>query len=227
MNPCERADSLLSFYVEEELSPAENKFVSGHLVACSRCRQSEKDLRLVMKQIQHLPKATVSDGFTERVLDNALGRAPAGIEEPVYETRSSFVSQWGAPVAMAAALGIVAFLGLTQFGPRSGDVFRADNVTSTPVEGENAALDQDALDQNGTPSADLSADVDNNLTSEENRAFATVSAPHLQPLSDSPPTTLGTQYVLEDWVLSEPTGGGDRVLTRVGTEKSDRVLVTF
>jgi len=39
MNPCERTDSLLSFFLDDELSPAERRFVEGHLTACPRCRR--------------------------------------------------------------------------------------------------------------------------------------------------------------------------------------------
>ena len=69
MNPCQRVDSLLSFFINDECSPAENRFVEGHLVACARCRRERRDLEAMMARVRDLPRCRVSEGFTDRVLE--------------------------------------------------------------------------------------------------------------------------------------------------------------
>ena len=94
-----------------------------------------------------------------------------------------------------------------------------DGEAATPAEGGEAAPAEGGLVQGGpaavVPDAVSLADVH----------------PSLRDLdSEQPATALGLasdQYVLEDWTSFQPTGGGDAILSRVGANPQDKVVVTF
>jgi len=214
MNPCQRIESLMSFYVDDECSPAERKLVDGHVVTCPRCRAQMSDLTRLMRRVKLLPVSTVSEGFTGRVLDEALGRPAAGLEEPVVPLPRSALRTWVPAVTAAAALLAVAWVGLR--GPRT----EVPHAGRRPVAGEpgggihmaeRVPVVSEEIPVSGALVVDVLTDLD----------------PALEATGNPAPVSLGTRYVLEDWILREPAGGGDPVLTRVAAPARDRVTVSF
>ena len=205
MNPCERTDSLLSFFLDDEVSPAERRFVEGHLTACPRCREQLRELGVVMNRLRRLPAISVSDGFTESVVASVLGRPAAGLEEPLFVRRPGVFARWAPPLAAAAAIGAVAILGVMRWYDPAQET--ASGPVSPPIVATAVSTDD------GSPGAVV------HVLGE--------SDPGFQSVADSPPTSLGAMYVREDWVLTRPTGGGEPVLTRVGATPDGKVLVSF
>jgi len=209
MNPCERTDSLLSFFIDDELSPAERRFVEGHLVACPRCRRQRDDLGTVLDRVRRLPRIVAGPDFTERVLAEAMGRPAAGLEEPVVPLRPPSFPRWAPPLAAAAALGVLAFLAVTRWigpgtAPQPVAVLEAPSTILAP---EGTALSGVV----GEPVVHVFGESD----------------PSLQLAETTPPTSLGARYVREDWMFTRPTGGGEPVLTRVGVTPDHKVVVSF
>ena len=60
MKPCDRLDTLLSAYLETETSPAETRFVDGHMAACARCRKQVEDISRLIEQLSTLPRIQTS-----------------------------------------------------------------------------------------------------------------------------------------------------------------------
>ena len=209
-NPCERTDSLLSAFIEDEASPAEHRFVDGHLAACGRCRKEHRAMTRLLHQLKLAPQVNVSEGFTERVLDDALGRSASGLDEPLVPSRPSPARTWTPAMAMAAALAFAVYLGATNLPRLFQD--QAPPVAVTSPEETDAP---EELVTNIPESRSL-ADKDPSLMAIE---------------TEKPALGVGMaseEYVLEDWVLNRPTGGGDPVLTRVSSAGTkDRIVVTY
>jgi hypothetical protein len=220
MNPCQRVDSLLSAYIESETSPAESRFIDGHLTVCPRCREQIAGMEALLVRLSRVPGPRVSGDFTQRVLASVKDLPPAGLEVPVVPLPSRGAAWWGVPLAAAAALA-VAFLGISQFRspePRTGPT-RAERSLSAAPAPQLAARN---------PGAIASQPVDFGPTPP----VATISDlyPGIDAEVEGPGQSLGMaqdSYALEDWILREPPGGGDAVLTRVGSDPTAKVVVTF
>lgn len=211
MNHCDHVDSLLSAYVEGEASPAETRFIDGHLALCTRCRSQLHEMRSLLHLLSETPRVTVGPDFTERVLARTRDREPAGLDEPVVIPLPAPRSMWAVPLAAAAALALV-LLATTQLGPRTaGDTeLVAQGVvgTSSAPTGTEAA-----------PSLPLFPEVDE----------LTNYIPELDQ-TEGEVQSLGTArdaYVLEAYELRTPAGGSEPVLTRVSAGSGDKVVVTF
>ncbi len=210
MRSCDRVDSLLSAYIEEDASPAETRFVDGHLLACGRCRQQIAEVRETLRRVQALPRTTVSDGFTERVLARTHGLEPAGLDEPVVPEIHGNASRWLMPLAAAAALAL-ALLGVNQ-------------VLTPGTDSTN--LGQDIR------SVELAERVPN--ASGDARPADIPQVTSLQGLHPgiangeaTPIGMAGDTYVLESFTLRQPTGGGTPILTRASATSESKVMVTF
>lgn len=210
MNPCERLDSLLSAFLEDETSPAETRFVEDHLVRCTRCREQVAGTRALLDRLHHLPARPVSEGFTDRVLTRVRGLAPADLEAPpavVHLPVRRTAPAWAVPLAAAAALA-VALLGIPQL--RSGQ-------TTTPVETAQ------------TPSAQ--APLNGIASNLPEAASNPVPPPKVMTLGPSEgQVSVGMvrdAYVLEAYELREPAGGGAPIVTPVRADEKSRVMVAF
>lgn len=221
MKPCHRVDSLLSAYLDHEASPAEIRFVEEHLESCARCRASVHDLTALLPRLSRLPRVAVSDGFTGRVLAEVKGLAAPDFDEPVVPRLRPRAAAWGLPLAAAAAL-VLATVSLVRVwsGPDSGPSLagRGSEPAASSVE---AALERRGTVEGGNP-ASVAPPPD------------VATLPELLPGLENPPAeeakSLGMArdaYAIEDWVLREPTEGGSPVLTRVGSDPSGSVVVTF
>jgi len=211
MNPCERVDTLLSAYLEDETSVAETRFVEGHLTACGRCRAQRDEVERLLMRVRNLPRATVSEGFTERVLDAVTDRRPAGLGEAIVPLPPSHWNQWGIPLAAAATIAVVLFVGLDQIRDRIG------GDDGKPVNARFETV---------SPPETMPAEI----TPPESRSLAETDPIFQEVDRAHPAVDLGLatdRYVLEDWTIMTPTGGGEAVLTRVGAEADEHVLVTF
>ncbi len=219
MKPCERVDALLSDYLESETSPAETRFIEGHLTVCARCRDQMEEVRVLLDRLAHLPRAGVSPDFTDKVLAETHGLAPAGLEEPVVPivpVRRRM--QWAAPLAAAAALAVIV-IGATQLpwfnAPAPGP---AGN--GSPTVAENRPAPSSGTDGFIEASGSLPPEV---ASLPQVRPDLSVSGePDAQALGMA-----SDAYALDDWVLRGPAEGGTPVLTRVDADSAQRVMVTF
>jgi anti-sigma factor RsiW len=205
-------DELLSSYIENETSPAENRFIDGHLTVCRRCRSQVDDVAALIPRLRRIPRVTVSPAFTEQVLTRVHGLPTAGLDEPVVPriTRLPLPPlRWAIPLASAAVLALT-ILAVRSFAP-SPDAGRvlAENdriVASEPLVRPDTPAD-------GMP------------------AVTTLTGTHPQlNVAGGDPQSLGMAndaYVLDQWVLRQPAGGGNPVLTRVGATSNAKVKVTF
>ncbi len=220
MMSCQQVDSLLSAYLEREASPAEVRMVDEHLGSCPRCRAAVKDVAALMDRLSHLPRLAVSEGFTDRVLAEVKGLpAPGWNESAAPRLRPRFLA-WGAPLAAAAALVIVAVGALRLSGGPGSDMAMDERVPAPSVLSVEDAL-------RGGREAAAGSDAPSTPP-------AVATLPELLPGLENPPAeeakSLGMArdaYVIEDWVLREPTEGGSPVLTRVGADPSASTVVTF
>ena len=213
-NPCTQVELLLSAYLEEETSPAETRFLEGHLTACGACREQREELALLIRQVKQLPPIRVSEDFTERVLQEALGRQPAGLDVPVYPATGNPIRSWGVPLAAAAALFVVAAIGIRGM---EGEV----PGNESPVSAQAAIDEREGGDSRSHPS--VTTPPPRRSLADQDPLLGSVEVENdLEGLG-----LASESYMLEDWKLSRPTGGGDAVLTRVDAEAGDRVTVTF
>jgi len=211
MNPCERLDSLLSAFLENEASPAEVRFVEDHLIRCTRCREQVAATRSLLDRLHHLPARPVSEGFTDRVLVRIRGTDPAGLEAPPAVLRlpsRPSVPAWTVPLAAAAALAI-ALLGLPQLRPGHAP------APMTQAPSAQAPLNGIASNQPATGGANGTQ----------------VPPPEVMTLGPSqeqvPVGMVRDAYVLEAYELREPAGGGGPVVTPVRADENSRVMVAF
>jgi len=208
MNHCDRVDALLSAYVERETSPAETRFVDGHLTHCSRCRAQLGGLRSLLQNLSEMPRVQVSDDFTERVLARTVGTEPAGLDEPVIVPLPDRRPAWVLPLAAAATLALV-LLATTRFAPRGVEQPIAVREPAATVPGSGA-----------TPaSAPVFPQVEELVNLYPELVADTSEVQSLGTARDS--------YVLEPFELRSPVGGGEPVVTPVSAGTEDKVLVTF
>lgn len=106
---CEQTQSQLDDYIDGLLSPLQEELVSSHCATCQSCAQSLKSRRMQKQVLRSLPVPATSDGFSNRVIKDALSAAEAG-QQPGGQPRvrhSSFYKF--ATAAMLSA--IVLWLG--------------------------------------------------------------------------------------------------------------------
>lgn len=210
MNPCEHVESLLSIYQEDETSPSETRYVAGHLTACKSCRTTLNELDELRKRLEQLPEIRVSDGFTGRVLEAAMGTKPAGLDEAVVPEVSTFWSVWGVPLQAAAVLVLATFLGVQWWQGTPEDLAGAESPLKQAIETANQVelVESETVPQKTT-------------LSETYPQFRNLDA------TSTSIGLAGEELALEDWALSTPQGGGQPVLTRVGTNPGTKVVVTY
>ncbi len=221
MKPCDRVDSLLSAYLEHEASPAETRIVEDHLETCPRCRDCVREVAALLPRLSGLPRITVSSGFTARVLAEVKGLPVPDFDEPAVPRLRPRVAAWGFPLAAAAALALVTVSLLRVWVGPSSEISLADRGAASRVSSVEEALEHRGAVGNGTPvSVSPPPDV--------------ATLPEVLPGLNDPPAeeakSLGMArdaYAIEDWVLREPAEGGAPVLTRVGSDPSASVVVTF
>jgi anti-sigma factor RsiW len=210
MSPCERVDSLLSAFIEQEASPSEIRFVEGHLTVCNRCREQVEDMRRLLGRLEDLPRVSASPGFTDRVLEQVRGLPAAGLEEPVVPMPSAATPRWVVPLAAAAALALAIF-GLNAV---------PGLIPTQTVNPVADAIDEPAQSANPAVTAAPSTPASVPEVATLDPDFATDE--RVQSLGMANET-----YVIQDFELRQPTGGGEPVLTRVGASTDRKVLVTF
>ena len=209
MKTCDRIDSLVSAYLEREASPAENRFLEGHLTDCSRCRNQVHDVRQTLDDIARLPKVDVHDDFTENVLVRTRGLRALDLEslEPwVFRPRTTRrVLRWGVPMAAAAALAFA--LVSLQISNRSAQTETA--VHEAPAETHVTPA----------PPTVSKPTVDQPVTPPEVLHYGQGEGKSLGMARDA--------YAVGTYELRTPTEGGTPILTPVATRPDLPVVVTF
>ena len=206
MNTCDRADSLVSAYLEQEASPAEIHFLEDHLTACPRCRDQIRGVRLALDQLTHLPRVETKADFTEQVLARTRGLRPVGMEtrDPWVFTSSRKLT-WALPLAAAAALTLV--LVSLEIARHSGgsEVASREPQPTVPVPSR-------------VPSSTTPGTV------------APSSPPEVIHYGKGEGESLGMardSYALGTYELRTPTEGGTPILTPVAARPDAPVVVTF
>lgn len=203
MKPCETVDSLLSAYLENETSPAETRFLEDHFSACSRCRTQKNDLRSLMTRLHSLPRVETSEDFTRKVLARTVGLEPLGIDfKTAARSKSRLRPAWTVPLAAAAAAAILV-VGISQM--------RAVDVTGPAVpQGVTAEVPAETF----------------TLPAEQPEAPASQPG-EVVSIGNTEQGEWLDAYVLEDYELRTPAGGGSPTLTRVAANTESKVVVTF
>ena len=209
MKTCDRIDSLVSAYLEQEASPAEIRFLDSHLTDCSRCRNQIHDVRETLETMSRLPRVQVHEDFTENVLVRTRGLRALDLEslEPwAFRPRTTRrVLSWGVPIAAAAALAF-ALVNL-QIANRTSQIETAER--QTPAE------------THATPPPPAAS---------EQRSVETVTPPEVLHLGEGEAKSLGMArdaYAVGSYELRTPTQGGTPILTPVATRPDLPVVVTF
>ena len=213
MRPCDRVDSLLSAYLENETSPAETHFVKSHTAQCARCRRQLDEVRVLLARLAELPRVQASDDFTEKVLARTSGLAPVGIEAQSVVELPRRRPAWVLPLAAAAAVTI-AVLGVVEVQRKAGlepETAQAERqINSSPLDG------LDPADENPVAPDERAEQIEPLVTETLGN-----------PGEGEPWGMVGDAYILEAYELLEPAGGGEPILTRVGTEQDSKVMVSF
>jgi anti-sigma factor RsiW len=105
---CVKVATMLSAYLDGELTPSDAGGVEAHLDGCKACRQRLDSLRRLQDLLAELPAPAVPGGFTLRVV--AEVRTGTRFSAP-HRARST-VRRYGLPVARAAAMAAVMLLGI-------------------------------------------------------------------------------------------------------------------
>ena len=101
---CEQAIERIHQVLDGDLMDAtERQELDGHLSACAGCCKADAELRTIQQALSALPASELPDD----ALDEVWTRTTKARIRPVY--------YWG--VAAAAAVLVIALLGIWQFGP--------------------------------------------------------------------------------------------------------------
>ena len=140
----ETVQDLLSSYLDGDLSAEERAEVEAHLEGCDACREEYELLKLTVEALHDLPDLAAPQGFAAGVLDQIPDGAPEAAEERdevvVPLRRKGPTAMVWAPIAVAAAAGVVVAIVWTQL-PRLTGKPTADQLMPTMVA-EEAAREQ-------------------------------------------------------------------------------------
>jgi hypothetical protein len=176
-------ESLLSAYLDGELTGSERRLVDAHLRRSSEARQALKELGEVSALLRALPSELLPGQFPQRVLD-AASRGVAGPERsvaPCHQTRHDLTtgprrlrprhsrrSVWWAGVGVAAAATVALTVVLSSPGSRSHKI--ADRSSKKP---------EAATRVDGTQLADAANEMDRDSAAGEAPALrAADPGPH-------------------------------------------------
>jgi hypothetical protein len=221
MKPCQRADSLLSAFIEGEASPAEARFLETHLTSCPRCRRQRAELETLLSRLRSLPRVETSSEFTDKVLARTAGMEPVGADVGAVVPLTPRYPSWAVPLAAAAAVVILVW-GAIQLRPVGPEPEMAQTQTQTQIlpEPRTTSPPPTVLDAS-EPSAPAGDPTPSGPVAGEESyqgIYYTLGADRGEWLD---------AYALEDYELRQPAGGGSPTLTRVSGQADSRVLVTF
>jgi len=113
---CHEIEMLLDAFVDEELTPAEEQRVGGHLDGCAACRQTVRELRQLVANASSLPRRIEPARDLYPVIAERVGqRASAATARPASLSRRR--TPW---IGLAAAVLIFAVAGLVGLRMRDG-----------------------------------------------------------------------------------------------------------
>lgn len=104
---CDRIESLLSTFIDGELSGHELRVVREHVARCPHCALELEEVRRIKALIADMPAFEPSADFEDRLVMSVLG------PEPVAARRRSAL-RWSAGLAACAALGAFVTMGMMQ-----------------------------------------------------------------------------------------------------------------
>ena len=209
MKACNRFDSLVSAFLENETSPIEAKFLKTHLTACPRCRRQRDEMETLLHRVRNLPRVQTTDGFTERVLARTRGREAADLDAPAVVSLIPRRPAWVALLASAAVLSVIIF-GVAKI-PR-GSISAPETAQVQPAD-RSPEMAQVRVSGSVLDPADMVSRPEvSSLGNQENKGQS------LGMIRDV--------YVVDAYELREPTGGGQPILTPV-SETDTPITVTF
>ena len=131
-------DSLLSAYLDDQLSSDERAAVEARLRESAEHRQALAELRQLRESFQALPRYELGDDFSSRVIEAALlaAQREAADRAPVARTGRRWAYVAGAVAAVAACLLVIVQLGGFGVGP--------DPATNGPDQDSVATLQPEA-----------------------------------------------------------------------------------
>ncbi|MBU1727529.1 MAG: zf-HC2 domain-containing protein, partial [Candidatus Omnitrophica bacterium] len=69
---CKKAQSLLSGYLDNELSPIEQKFIKGHLAHCPACFKKEEELRAQQDILRNAKRRQVPEQVWQNIRETIV-----------------------------------------------------------------------------------------------------------------------------------------------------------
>ena len=198
LNRHSRLRSLLSDYVDGQVTESERDRVDAHLAGCERCRSELEGLRATVGLLGALPELRVPRSFALR-------------ESPVRVTSTSGLV-WGTRFATAAAGSLVAALlignavGLfAQSGRVSGLDTPAPEVAAARAAPATQAFSSAAAIPSPAP-ADTKVDADDEAVEEaavEEAGVESAAASELPTPAPEPTTALAAQATTESVIVEE------------------------
>lgn len=123
---CKKAESYLSFYVFDELTPGERVPLAAHLQICGSCTRKLENYRVVQESLGELPEAQVPSDFLVGV------RARLETPETWVDRVEEFLTVLPYRRALAGA-SLASVLGLAAFVGQSGQMaLQQDRVQQEP-----------------------------------------------------------------------------------------------
>ncbi len=104
---CRQVKPYLSRYVDGELSPEENKFVSAHLESCLHCRDIVENLRSASRRLSDAFAEVDAAEFAGSAAKRLMGSLP---KEPGNRKPLFLPVRWGRPPSWRFAAGVVVLL---------------------------------------------------------------------------------------------------------------------
>ena len=174
--------------------------------------RTEMSIKIAASLIFAVIFLSASDGFTEKVLARTANLAPVGLEAPSIVKLIPRRPVWVMPLAAAAALVVMATM-----------VVQLERSWSPEPE--------IAVNEPVNPPSPFEQIAEQNRARAGTGTDSQADPREIQSLPDpeaAVPLGMGNDsYVVEEFELREPMGGGNPIITRVSTNEKTKVVVTF
>ena len=136
MKPCTTFEELLLVRLDSPLAPKDEASLQEHLAQCPACAQFATELEALGQLTAELPKIQPPDTLVQKLAEQDWSTLPQ--DRPKLKKQR----RWQALAAGAAAVVILAVVGVTQLPPFSG----ADSMTQDTTGADHASAPGDGMD---------------------------------------------------------------------------------
>lgn len=143
---CSQVGDNLYDYLTDRLPPAQRSNIAGHLMHCGACRAEHDEMKITLGLLDQVKPPKVSDGFTDRVMENLEPKVIPFTKRPAYR----LIIQ-----GAAAAIVVLAVVSIVKLLPTSApdtSTTRGGDTSTVITENCKKAVE---LYNKGTTSPDL------------------------------------------------------------------------